>query len=296
MHFLKKSREEKILHRHGGSRRRGDFDERVFSLSRFLYWVLLLLFIGVTIYVFFFSDFMKVQSFSIEGVEELPYEEVLGEVKSKVEGKYLGLIEKNNLLLISKSRIKSDLLNRFKKIKSAEVRKEFPSSVCVKIEERSSLIVWCSGGPCYIIDERGLAYTGIDPDAPEIIENNLIKIIDKGAQPVSVGEKVLTEDEVAFLLELREEFRGEIKLNIYDEWETPSIIAEEVRIKTSEDWYIYFSTQVPPNKAIRTLKTFLEEEISAIKKRKKLEYVDLRTENKVYYKMKVEEKSEEKKE
>ncbi len=161
----------------------------------------------------------------------------------------------------------------------------------MKITERKSLLLWCSGGPCYIVDEKGYAYSGADFESPEIKENNLIRLADISAKPVNPGEKVLDEDYINFILELTEEIKKEALIDILDEYQTACRAAEDLRVKTSAGWDIYFSGQIPAKQSTRTLKTFLEKEMNE-EERKNLEYIDLRVENKVYYKFKNQEEDE----
>ena len=252
---------------------------------RAVYYFLLAAFAGVTAYIFIFSPFIQINYLRLEGTEELGYEKVLEELKISLSGKYFGFIPKNNFVLISKKKIRNRLMEKFKKVSNVEVKKVFPDTVNVKITERKALLLWCSGGPCYIIDEKGRAYDGADFESPEIKENNLIRLADTSAKPVNLGEKVLGEDYINFILELTEEIKKEALVDISDEYQTACRAAEDVRIKTTAGWDIYFSGKIPAKQSIRTLKTFLKKEMDE-EKRKNLEYIDLRVENKVYYKFK----------
>ncbi len=283
MFFFRKKKDKVIRRTSSMAGKRGD--DKPLKFGRVVFYFLSLLFLGATIYVFVFSPFTRVENCVLGGTNELSYNDVLEKVKNSLEGNFLGFIPKNNFFLVSEKRINRELTAEFKKIKSVEVTKVFSQSIIVNITERKSLIVWCSGGPCYIIDEQGYAYTGTDLDSPEVVQNNLIKITDTSARPVILGEKVLSEEYIRYLINLREEIEKTPIVEITSEWMTPSAVAEEMEIFTQEGWRMVFSAKITPEKAIRTLKTFLEEEIDE-EKRKKLDYVDLRVENKVYYKLK----------
>lgn len=261
------------------------------KFGRVVFYLLLLLFLGITIYILIFSAFMRVENCVLSGTDELPHGDVLKKAKGSLKGKFLGFIPRNNFFMASGKKISRELTAEFKKIKSVEVKKIFPQSVIINITERKSLIVWCSGGPCYILDEQGYAYTSTDLDSPEVVQNNLIKITDTGARPVILGEKVLSKEHIRHLVDLREEIEKSPVVEITSEWTTPSAVAGELEILTQEGWKIFFSAKITPGKATRTLKAFLEEEMDS-EKRGKLEYVDLRVENKVYYKIKTQEEEQ----
>lgn len=255
------------------------------------YFIMLVVFFGVTVYVLMFSSFMRVNHLNFEGAKELEYEKVYAAAKALIVGKYLNIFPKDNFFMISKKKIQRNLLDEFKKIRVVEVEKKFPDTVNIKIEEREALVIWCAKGPCYIIDEQGFAYAGADFNSDELKENNLVKLVDINAEPVIIGERILDEDYVKFIFSVRESFRKNLDINIADEYTTRHRISGEIEVKTEEGWDVYLNNQLSLEKSMRTLKTFLEKEIDG-EASKRMEYVDLRIENKVFYKIRDEENQE----
>jgi cell division septal protein FtsQ len=261
--------------------------------SRMIFRLLFLVFVGATAYILFFSPFLEIKKISLEGVAELEYEDVYNKVSESFSGKYFYFIPKNNLILISRNRMRKELSDSFKKISKVEIEKIFPDGIAVKIVERKALLVWCSAGPCYIIDENGYAYTWTDFESDEVKQNNLLNIVDNSGKPVAIGEKVLDEEYMEFVMALEDKLNGETGIKINNKYHVGSRIAEEVRVRVEEGWEIFFSTSLPMENSIQTFKTFLEKEMTN-KDKSKLEYIDLRAENKVYYKFRDEEKDENK--
>jgi cell division septal protein FtsQ len=293
MAFWKKKNKRVELELRAPKKRRSFFEKKEKSLpnlvfSRIIFRLLALIFIGATIYVLFFSPFLEIKKISLEGIDELKYEDVHNKINENFSGKYLHFIPKNNLILILGNKIESDLLENFKKISSVEIKKNFPDGITVRINERKELLVWCSNDPCYIIDENGFAFAQADFESEEIKQNNLLTLRDSSGKEVHVGEKVLDEYYINFVVSLKDELLKETGITITGEYQTGSRIAEEVKVQTDEGWGIYFSSSLPMENSLRTLTTFLGKEIDQ-EKRGKLEYIDLRAENKVYYKFKDEE-------
>jgi cell division septal protein FtsQ len=257
--------------------------------------VLLVVFLTAAAYILFFSSYLQINQLFLGGVEELEYEKVVAEINSNLDGRYFKTIPRNNFILISANNLRDDLMGKFKKIESVELEKKFPGTIAVKIKERKALMLWCSGGPCYIVDEGGVAYTGADFESQEIKENNLIRLIDKSARPISLGEKVLNPEFVQFTLGIRNKLSKDLGIIILDEYFTKSAVSEEIQVKVNEGWDIYFNSQLSIDKSISTLKLFLDDKIGS-EQRSKLEYADLRIEDKVYYKFKDGENGEENKE
>lgn len=254
-------------------------------ILRIIFDILLIAFAGISVYVLFFSSYLKINRLILEGIQELDYESVVAQINSNLEGQYFKAIPHNNFILFSERRLKRDLKDKFKKIESVEAKKKFPDTIMVKITERKALMLWCSFGPCYIVDEKGFAYSEADFESPEIKENNLIRLADVSAQPVNLGEKVLDPEYIQFVLSIKEKIREALDIEISEEYFTKSAVAQEVQVKTNEGWDTYFNSQLPISQSIETLKIFLDEKMNGIE-RGKLEYVDLRIGNKVYYKFK----------
>ncbi|MFH0969051.1 MAG: FtsQ-type POTRA domain-containing protein [Patescibacteria group bacterium] len=242
-------------------------------------------FLALVGYVLFFSPFLEIKEISVKGISELNYGDVLQKAVGISKEKYLRLIPKNNLIIFPSNKAEREILNSFKKISSVEVKKVFPDRIEVAVVERKSLLIWCSAGPCYVIDENGYAYNNADFESEEIKQNNLLTIIDDSAKPVILGEKVLNKNYIDFVSDSGDELNKELGMKITGEYRTKSRIAEEIRIKAEEGFEIFFSTSLPMSGSMQTLKTFLEKEMAG-KDKSKLEYIDLRAENKVYYKFK----------
>lgn len=257
-------------------------DKKVFL--KLLFRALLFAFAAATAYILFFSPLLEVNRILIKGNSELSAREIESIVQENIQGRYLKIAPKNNLILASSARIRSNLLNSFKKLSGVEVKKIFPDAIEISVQERKSLLIWCAAGPCYIVDENGYAYTGADFEAEEIKQNNLVTAIDTSAKPVSTGEKVLDPSYIQFISNIKDELEKKTGIKIAGEYKTGSRMAEEVNVRTEAGWEIYFSSSLPLDASLRTLSTFLEKETAV--KTDTFEYIDLRAESKVYYKLK----------
>ncbi|MFA5777032.1 MAG: FtsQ-type POTRA domain-containing protein [Parcubacteria group bacterium] len=292
--FWRKKKNKRLNLELRASKKRKSFFERkedVLSndaFSKIIFRFIFLLFAVSLAYILFLSPFLEIRKVYLEGTIELNREDVNNKINEVLAKKTLNLISRNNFILFPYSKIKSELLGGFKKISNVKIEKIFPDSIKVKITERKSLLIWCSAGPCFIIDENGYAYTGADFESEEIKQNNLLSIIDNSGKPVIMGEKILNDNYIKFAISLKDELDRETGIKVNSEYHTGSKMADEVKVKTEEGWEIYFSAVLPIEDSVRTLKTFLDKEIDQ-GERSKLEYVDLRAENRAYYKFKDEE-------
>lgn len=291
--FWKKKNKRIELELRAPKKRRSFFEKKEKNLAnpvfaRIIFRILFFVFVGAIVYILFFSSFLEIKKVLLEGIAELNYEDVYQKTREPLSEKYFYFIPKNNLILISKNEIERKLLENFKKISEVNVQKNFPDVIVIKITERKALLVWCSGDLCYIVDKNGYAYTEADFESEEVKQNNLLSVRDNSAKPIKIGEKVLDEDYIDFIVSIKDKLARETGVAVNGEYQTGSKIADEVKVKTEEGWEIYFSSGLPMENSLRTLKIFMDKEINQ-ENRYKLEYIDLRAENKVYYKFRDEE-------
>ena len=263
-------------------------------LSRIIFYVLLLGFLSVSVYVLFFSGYLQINNLSIAGNQELSSSDIQKSFEEYLQGKFLGIIPKNNFLFISQKRTASFLENNFKKIRSAAVSRKFPDSVSINIDERKAVLVWCSGENCFLIDENGTAYNVADFNSPEISQNHLLRINDTSMRDVAIGEKVIDSAYEQYIISIKDALKGiDQKISDSDDaYSTPSNVADEIDVKIKNDTKVYFSTQFSLDNAIHALDIVLKKEIPE-DKLESIEYIDLRSEGKVFYKFKSTEKNPE---
>lgn len=254
-------------------------------LSRLIFYFLIFIFGAVLVYILIFSSFLQIKKITVRGLDKLDYAKVMEGINNTLYQKYFGLIAKNNILLIRSQELESALAKDFKKISSVKVQKIFPETLVISIQERQALLVWCSGEECWMVDENGFAYASADFNSPEVTENNLIVVRDASRSPMVFDRAVLKPEIVDFLLAMRKEAHAILDLDLNREFETPKSVSGDIVATTSEGWKIMLNKDLGAKKEVEMLQIVLDQNVGQ-DKRADLEYVDLRTEGKVYYKLK----------
>jgi hypothetical protein len=211
------------------------------------------------------------------------------------------------------------MLGEYPLLSSASVTRVFPDGMRIAVTERKKIILWCVGEPasdvtdatfsdgpvlppaspnrgesvggqCFFVDESGIAR---DASRALLIDNRdaAIFIIDMSGKPVAIGEKVFDSGYGTFVVELNEMFTEQLGIELVPHLTTVSRFANEVRAKTREGWEIYFGTDISIHSSLDALKLLFEKELPK-ELRAKLAYIDLRTENRVYYAFRTEENTE----
>jgi cell division septal protein FtsQ len=254
-------------------------------LGKILSFCVSFVFIGVTFYLLFFSQFLLVSKINISGTDKLDAEAVRVEINMAISGKYLNAIPAGNIILVNKEKLKNAVRNKFKRIENIEVKKIFPETLDILIIERKSILVLCSIGACFIVDNKGVPYAPADFSSNELQENELLVLNDDGNKEIKLKKPALDAEYMQYLLDIKDKLKNDLGLDIDKNYHTPQLISGDIRVATTEGWMIYFDNSLSVQKEIDMLKLVLSDKIDK-DKRNNLEYVDLRTDNKVYYKFK----------
>ncbi len=282
---LKKKRKSLIISQKEGKKnsQRTSFQKSSRSkLSRWLVRFIFLCFLGTVIYVFFFSSFLTLGNIEIRGTNLLDKNEIKGKINKQYQGKYLGIIDKKNFFLFQEDLIEKNLKNDYKIIREARLEKKLPNRVTIVIEEKKPSLIICSD-VCWIIDEKGVAFS--KQEDANFETDNLPVFSGVQGSLVNENEKILKQDYLNFILNLRKEIQEKVGIKLSKEVSTPNIYSGDIRIKTEENWIILVNENIGAEKEVAMLSLVLEKE-SALENRNELEYIDLRTENRVYYKFK----------
>lgn len=215
----------------------------------------------------------------VPGEEVIGREEIVSLAKESLTGRYLWIIPKANAFLYPRQVIKESLLKEFPRFKSVWLDVNNFHTLSVDVEERVPLALYCkNAGECYFLDEDGLIFAPAGSFSGTVYFIYTTKdIIDK-----PVGARLVSPEEFKQLSKFTETFSG---LSIYPSGLT--ISEDEYRLFLPNGGYILWRkgsdlTLIRVNleafladPSIRAQKNFLEKVI----------YLDLRVDNKVFYKL-----------
>jgi len=255
------------------------------TLMRFLVRLLIGVFLGATIYILFFSQFVVINSIGVSGAQNIDGQSISSLTMETIRGKKLGIFMKNNIILVSNQDIENALKNKFKRIEDIEIIKQFPDKLLIKIKEHESLLVFCSGDQCYVIDKNGHVYAQADFKSSELGEKDLMILRNLSQKPIDVADFFLDVDLARFIINLRLRLEQDLDIQVKQECQTKMLASGDLEFETITGWKIYFSQAVGEDKSIEMLKTALQNALDK-DKQANLDYIDLRLDNKVFYKLK----------
>jgi len=246
---------------------------------RGLIFAICLLFL-ISLGVFFFLPKLKIKRIEVSGNKEIS----LGKIKD--------ILSYKNIFLATEERIKADMLKEFPQISELIVsRNLFEREIKISIKEREEFGIVCQiekpASPtevgadkiknCFYIDREGIIFK----EAPQTSGSLVILIKDYSNRDYKIGEKIFDTGLISFISEIKDKLLDDIDLRVVD-FNISSFPSEDLKVVTNEGWYILFNLQKETADQLTALKAVLDEKIKDA--RKNLQYVDLRIENRVYYK------------
>lgn len=243
-----------------------------------IFWlaILIIIIISGVSYLILFFDFFQIKNIKISGNERITTSDLEKEIYQKTIKNFLRLSSKS-IFLTSLGRIEESLLKNFPLIDEIKSKRKFPDSLIFEIRERKPVANFCFDSDCFFIDKKGIIF-----EKSEENFTGFIKIKNSEQKPISsLGEKVINEKILEFILNTDNKLKEELKINII---EFDLLSQERLNVKTEESWEIYFDLKGDLDWQTEKLTLVLENEIPP-EKRGDLEYVDLRF-TRVYYKYK----------
>lgn len=232
------------------------------------------------IVAFFRTPYLQVEKIEISGNNLINGDDLIGGIKVKLDGKYLGFFPKTNIFIIPKRKILAEIPQELKRIKNISIDKKYFGAIAVKIEERNNSALFCQTENCAYADESGFVFE----KAPYFSGAVFLKLIDQRMLDKTleefIGSNLIEEREFKKILEfggLTAKTGGGI---------TEVVLKQEniYEFYTKEGWKIILNDKNEPRSAYLNLTTALDANIKD--KRTKLDYIDLRLGNKIYFKYK----------
>jgi hypothetical protein len=267
--------------------------ERKYSLWTACYAFLWIAFCGAIVFVLFFSSFLRIDRKVVNPLHSVPNNAVSSVIDTFLSGTSFGIVPNDTIpvAFLRRRVLEWDLRETFPIFRSVHVSFVFPETLVLLSEERKTTLVLCSGGPCFLIDERGVAFD----EAPAPIDTRdadaMLVVIDQSAKPILFQDPIFSEDFLEMFPPLRRKLSDELGILASNSAETPSRLSNELWFRTREGWELRLSATVPSEKAFLALRLLFDKTLSE-SDRKNLEYIDLRTENRIFYLLKGGEKKE----
>lgn len=227
------------------------------------------------VYLFFFSKVFEIKTAQIS--QDAP-SQLAKLVNDWLDRKALGISRRNNILFVSVVKLTSLITAQFPELDSIAVKKT-GHTLAISFELRKPIGVWCltAQKKCFNFDRNFIAYAVSGPTSGPL----LISVNDNRDKEVKLGSVI---DGLVWLrnIETAKDSLTNKGINIA-EFSIPAGSFDEFGARATEGWRIMFSNQTNIAEQVNSLADFLKQKISTAR-RSQLEYVDLRIQDRIYYK------------
>jgi cell division septal protein FtsQ len=251
--------------------------ERFLNLFKFfLLGLAISILIFALLYLLIYSSFFEVKKIEIKNNKDASFDNVMTFLKTNVfkDSFFKKILGFQNILIWENNYLNNS--NFFAQIKKVEIKKDYLNkSLMINVFERNPIGIWCftSKQKCYWFDNEGVLFKV----APKSEGGLILTILDDNQNNLGMGSYVLDEDTFKIFLENLEKIK-EADLNI-KEINIADLNLKEMIIKTFDGPEIYLSLNFP----VKGLKDIVLK-FKNQNKFSQLKYLDLRVENRVYYK------------
>lgn len=251
--------------------------------------------IGICVLLFLILahlSFLRIRAIRAEHTETLNPDLIIKTVQKFLAGSFALIFPRDSIFFIRTSSIRRELQRKFPQIASITVTKELPSTIAISLTERKLWGIFCndlalsdtasttpSASPvCMYIDRSGFAY-GSAPASSGFLIMKISTDRADSAVGASAVEPALMDD----LRAHADAFKKNLDLTIVG-YQIYSKIPSEIRLITSEGFMLILKRDDPIDRIMPILKKLLTDEIKI--RRSRVDYIDLRFGNKVFYKFK----------
>jgi len=248
--------------------------------------VFFLIIIGLGVYILQRPE-LRFQKVEVLGTNIIKKEAVLSVVEEEIGGRYAYIIPRNNFLVYPQEKLQASLRDSFLRIEDLTITEKSPRELEILIKEREPVAIWCDGefgdestvGFCSYIDKEGLLYD----EAPTFSGPVYFEIYGSVGKAPVLGGRILDPKTLEKIERLRQLLRVEgveiVALTI-----EPVV---SLRLHIHSGWQIFILNDSDSQLVADRLRTILNASSfleKLVEGENQLEYIDLRYENKLFYK------------
>jgi cell division septal protein FtsQ len=247
-----------------------------------LVFFLWLCFMAEGIYLVFFMGFFRITSIQFTHEGAVSEQSVEGFVRSSYQGKFFNAVNKDNVWFVNTNKLSTNILERYPKLKNVTTTIEFPGTIHITLIEKPYQLVWCTGADCFLLTDEGALRDASVFFERKDEQGKFFTLRDESSQHAGVNEALISKDEVAFIGKVAEDFTLRTGFEIDEELTRPSRYAQEIRLHTKRGFWVYINTKDSLDEALNNMMLLLQKQIPE-NEWEQLNYIDLRTENRIYY-------------
>jgi cell division protein FtsQ len=228
-----------------------------------------LFFLAGIFYIVFFLPFFQIKKIEISGNQKIQTQEIRDFIQTQIS-KNITFFRSESILIISPKKISENFISSFAQVESIKIKRDFPDTISVSVQEKGAVAVFNNNEKYYSIDKNGTIFEELSQ-----MNSNFILIQDlnlASSTEIKSGNNVLSPELISQVLEIKSRLKNDINLLAV----SADVVSEQrLNVKISDGWEIYFNTKGDINWQLTELKIILENKILP-ENWKNIDYVDLR--------------------
>jgi len=237
-------------------------------------------------------DRLTINTVTVSGNEFTESFQIENIIREQLESRRWLLFPQRNALFFSEGAAKRQLKEQFQ-FESVRISVKDFSSITIDVTERRPVAAVITNGVRYHVDGRGVVireFSGV-PVITETTENgtdvirsgqdslSVPEIIDQGNDDATIGEQLIPELTVAFIVTVHSELKGRADFEVV-RYILGGAKDTEVTMITSEGWEARLNSLEKPLAQTEAVLMVLRDKVAD---RDTLEYIDVRYGDKIYY-------------
>jgi|GEM_PF-1790155 len=253
------------------------------------YLLLVFLAVGAILYALLFLEYFQVKNVSFTGMVTVHEEDI-----KNVSFDYLGqkgyFLDNNNIFALSSSDLSEKIKKSFRRVKKVEVRKDLPNSLEISVEEYEPVGISCKDSlgnddpeefkkaDCFYFDKDGVIFDS----TPLIVGDLFVSLYDDNIEVNDFPEDHYKKESIDFILKLKDGISKKTGIQV-DHFKFLNEY-DDVEVVSKSGFKMFFTQEQDPIFQADAVKNVIENKIKD--DLVNLDYIDLRIQNRAYYKLK----------
>ncbi len=230
----------------------------------------LLIVLGFT-YLLFGSGLFDVHHIKVVGAKTIPAQSISDSLNKALDSSLFG----RNIIILSTDKLAKQLMDQDKQLGEVKIGRDFINGLIVTIVEETPSLGWQSGSSVFVLSSDGRAINSVEKAG-----SNMPIVVDSANIPVKTGQKVVPAGFIDFVQTITRGLRTQ-KID-FVQLSVPAESIGELYVQTRVGYMIKFDTARDGAAQLNNLKAVLAS--LSTQKKSPAEYIDLRIEDKVFYK------------
>jgi hypothetical protein len=243
---------------------------KLFDTTRYLK----ILGVLLVVYIIAYSDLTRIQAITISGTDMIAQSEIEQLAQEQMGRWRFCLLPQRNSIWLSKRQLRNEIESRYN-LNKLEMDKGF-RSLAITIEEKVTYLIINNQGKYYFSDDQGTITKEISQEEASRYWDRF-PLIYSDASEIAIGHNIIKQKRVEFILKLHEAL-NQTTIH-FSGYEVRGV--DDIVMTSRDGWKAYFSPDTDPQLAVENLELILKEKIQD---KNKLEYIDLRFGDKIFFK------------